>query len=113
VSKNIPYTEYLFEVKARVCSMCSQSNEDGACSISGTQKCTVERHLPRIVEVSHTVEGDNADDYIGAFRLYVCKDCRADGEHDCTDRDNDACGLDKYFPLVLEAIEAVERRHPF
>jgi hypothetical protein len=113
VRKNIPYTEYLFEVKARVCSLCSQSNEDGSCSLSGTQKCTVERHLPRIVEVANTVQGNDAAEYIGAFRMHVCKDCRENGEHSCTDRDSDACGLDTYFPLVLEAIEAVERRHPF
>jgi len=108
---SIPYEEFLSEVKLRVCSLCSKTGADGQCTITGTKSCTGERHLPKIIQVANMINSNNVDDYVSAFREHVCRDCRKDGDTHCTVRESDACGLDKYFPIVVEAIEAVQRRY--
>jgi hypothetical protein len=64
-----------------------------------------------MIKVARDIKGTDVQDYIDAFRLHICRDCRSGGDTDCNLRDDGLCDLDQYFPLVLEAIEKVERRH--
>ena len=101
---------YLDAVKSSVCALCEQSDDEG-CSISGHSLCMIEKHLPRIVQVSAMVQSDKVEDYVAAFRQHICTNCRQDGNAFCFVRESEACGLDQYFPLVVEAIEAVNKRY--
>ncbi|MBI5645690.1 MAG: hypothetical protein HY962_02060 [Ignavibacteriae bacterium] len=74
----------------------------------------MERFLPQIVDVATSVSSDKIDDYVSALRDTVCRVCRPDGEQLCSVRDSHVCGLDRYFVLILEAIEQVilqKRQH--
>ena len=62
----------------------------------------------QIVETIHSVKSDKMEPYIEALRRNVCVYCKhqsPDGK--CTFRVNLDCGLDRYFPLIIEAIEEV------
>lgn len=107
----IPYTEYLAEVKSRICKLCADASDEGLCAISGSGACMVERHLPKIIQVAYIVESTELRDYVASFREHVCVECQKDGAVHCSSRDEGLCGMDKYFPLVVEAVDAVNRRH--
>ncbi|MBM2841002.1 MAG: hypothetical protein HW412_1530 [Bacteroidetes bacterium] len=49
--------------------------------------------------------------YIEALRKNVCADClHQSPDGTCSFRSNVDCGLDRYFPLIVEAIEELHER---
>lgn len=107
------YDRIVESIHARVCALCMHADAVGSCSIGQRSTCAVERFLPQIVEVATTVNSDRIDDYVSALREIVCRVCRPDGQEHCGVRDATVCGLDRYFVLIIEAIEDVilkERR---
>lgn len=107
------YDRIVDSIHARVCALCMHADAVGSCSIGQRSNCAVERFLPQIVEVATTVNSDRIDDYVSALREIVCRVCRPDGQEHCGVRDATVCGLDRYFVLIIEAIEDVilkERR---
>lgn len=105
---------YLDAIRRHVCAVCQTPGAHSFCGVSDAGTCAVERFLPQIVEVATSVSSDKIDDYVSALRDTVCRVCRPDGEQLCSVRDSHICGLDRYFVLILEAIEQVilqKRQH--
>ncbi len=95
-------------VQHKVCARCVDGDGHGRCRLNGEDACGLKLHFPRIVETVLAVQSNTIEQYIEALRQNVCVDCKhqsADGI--CTSRSNLDCGLDRYFPLVIEAIESV------
>lgn len=100
--------EYWQAVSAKVCVKCIDSDGQGNCRLTGIDECGLKFHFPRIIETVLSVKSDRMEPYIEALRRNVCAYCAhqsPDGK--CMFRANVDCGLDRYFPLVVEAIEAV------
>ena len=100
--------EYWDAVRLRVCTKCIDGDGYGNCRLTGEESCGLKAHFPRIVETIHSVKSDNMEPYIEALRRNVCAYCKnqsPDGK--CMFRANVDCGLDRYFPLIVEAIEEV------
>lgn len=98
--------KYWQAVQSRVCVKCIDSDGYGNCRLSGAEECGLKVHFPEIVETVLSVQGDGIEGYVEALRQNVCAHCKnqsADGK--CMFRTNLDCGLDRYFPLVIEAIE--------
>ena len=100
--------KYWEVVQRRVCAKCIDGDGQGNCRLHGEDECALKLHFPRIVEAVLSVRSDKVDPYIAALRSSVCGACKhqsADGT--CMIRAHVDCGLDRYFPLVIEAIEEV------
>jgi hypothetical protein len=105
--------QFMHAVQERVCANCIDSDGYGTCRLSASQQCAVTLYLPKIVETVLSVQSERMDPYVQELRRVVCGQCThqsADGK--CSLRTELECGLDRYFPLVVEAIEEVknERR---
>ncbi len=101
------HNTYLDAIREYVCSVCRTPGSHDWCGATDAEPCAVERFLPRIVEVATQVNSENMDDYVSALRDTICRVCRPGGEAHCSTRDAQLCGLDRYFVLILEAIEEV------
>lgn len=103
--------QYWEAVREKVCANCIDSDGFGNCRLSGIQECGIKMHFPRIVDAVLSVKSERIDTYVEVLRRIVCTECRnqsADGR--CSLRDHIDCGLDRYFPLVVEAIEEVQAK---
>jgi hypothetical protein len=98
--------KYWQAVQLRVCAHCIDSDGHGNCRLTSEDACGLKFHFPKILETVFAVQGNTIEPYIEALRQNVCAECKhqsADGT--CTFRSNHDCGLDRYFPLVIEVIE--------
>jgi hypothetical protein len=102
---------YWEAVQERVCKHCIDSDRKGNCRLSANEECGVKVHFPAIVETVLAVQNDRLDPYVKSLRDNVCASCRhqsADGT--CVIRNHVDCALDRYYPMIVEAIEAVSKR---
>lgn len=108
------YNKYREAIHEKVCKRCIELAEDGVCGLTGHDQCGVELHLPDIVKVVQSVKSLQLKDYVEELRKVVCGKCKnknMDGT--CQLRSDADCGLDRYFELVVEAIEEVDGKHGF
>lgn len=98
---------YLKAIQARVCRNCVDLLSDGTCGLH-ERVCPVERNLREIVQIVHHVSSESIQPYIDELRRVVCNNCEnEDLEGHCPLRDSAGCALDRYFIMVIEAIEDV------
>lgn len=91
-----------------VCSHCIDFGEDGICHSLDPEGCAVFRFLPEMVAIAGRLNEAKIEPYIEAVRKEICMKCRGGNrEGKCPLRDTLDCGLDRYLPLILEAIEEV------
>jgi hypothetical protein len=98
--------DYWDSISERVFARCvDEKNGAGNLRLVDEAQCTVKRFLPEIINIVKTVQSDRLDPYIDALHQNVCVKCesvRPDGS--CGKRERVDCCLDRYFPLVVEAI---------
>jgi hypothetical protein len=98
--------EYWDSISARVFARCVDE-KDGAGNVRLTDEaqCIIKRFLPEIVNIVQTVQSEQLDPYIDALHRDVCAKCEfAKPDGSCEQRERADCCLDRYFPLVVEAI---------
>jgi hypothetical protein len=103
-----PLERYWEAVRRKVCERCIDGDGTGNCRLTPGEECALQNHFAEVVHAVLSVKSNQVQPYVDALRLDVCGRCRqqaADGT--CTLRTQLDCGLDRYFPLVIEAIEAV------
>jgi hypothetical protein len=107
------YERYRRAIRKRVCEHCIDLAEDGRCTLTGDSQCGVELYLEKIVDVIHSVHSPNLQDYVDALRKQVCAFCKNQNpDGTCRLRSEVDCGLDRYFALVVEAIEEADSKPP-
>ena len=101
---------YLRTIRSRVCQQCPDFLPDGMCGLAG-RVCPIERNLHEIVLLVHYVHDDSIQAYLDELRRMVCASCPSeDANGRCELRQQRACPLDRYFVLVVEAIEEVHEQ---
>jgi len=98
--------EYLDAIRQDVCSRCVERPPEGPpCGPLG-KPCGVELHLPELVEAVHQVHSDLIAAYLETNRDKICPTCPYH-HHSvfCP------CPMDSLAVLVVQAIEAVDKRH--
>lgn len=96
-------------IMQHVCAYCIDRGADGVCHTQDPQGCAIFRYLPELVAIAGRIRDNNIKPYIDAVRRDICMQCRSEKkEGACVLRDTLECGLDRYLPLVLEAIEEVQ-----
>jgi hypothetical protein len=105
------YSEYLRAIHEKICNVCIEQKADGSCGLSEGSVCPIEAYLPRILKAVHRVESNRMEDYVDALRMDVCAQCtnqEADGQ--CPFRKSADCTLNRYFSLIVDAIDKVDEK---
>ena len=100
---------YWDSIRKTVCRKCIDGDGKGGCRLPIDESCGLETFFPEIVQTVSSVHSDSFQDYVGALRANICRNCEhqfADG--DCRKRDTLECALDRYLPVVIEVIETVK-----
>ncbi len=98
---------YLQAIQTRVCRNCTDLLADGTCGLHD-RVCPVERNLREIVQIVHHISSESIQPYLDELRRVVCTNCENEDEAGhCSLRDDAGCALDRYFVMVIEAIEDV------
>lgn len=93
-------------LRQKICGVCIDRNVDGTCSLNERNECALFAKFPRIAAAISRVQSDQLDDYVAAIREDICANCVE--QHDdgtCKPRDEGRCVLDRYLPLIVDAIE--------
>ena len=95
-------------MRLRVCPLCLDGSENGACHLDPDRHCPLDTHLQHIVDAILSVRSRRIGDYLEAVEREVCSRCETPGaEGGCRLRDRGECSLCLYLPLVIEAVEDV------
>ena len=101
---------YKDAIRKKVCVHCIDFGADGQCKLSSDRQCGVEIYLDKIIGTIRSVKSNLLQDYIEALRKNVCSECKNQNPNGtCRLRSEAECGLDRYFEMVVEAIEEVEK----
>jgi hypothetical protein len=96
--------DYLDEIRREVCSRCVERPPDGPpCGPLG-KACGIEMHLPQLVDAVHEVHSDLIAPYLDNNRCKICAGCAFLHSSICP------CPMDYLAVLVVQAVEAVDRR---
>ena len=96
---------YIDAIRSHVCAVCQTPGAHSFCGVSDAEICAIERFMPQIVEIATRQKGKSLDEHMTALREQICSVCRDNGDLHCTVRDAQLCSLDRYFVLIIEAIE--------
>ena len=106
------YRPYRDAIRRRVCTICLDGKDDGSCGLAVPPACAIEEHLPRLVDAILDVRDRRDDAYASAVEARVCGHCsHRDNLGFCGLRRDGRCTVSVYLPLIVEAVEEVERRH--
>ncbi len=99
---------YWSAVRTTVCTHCIDSDGNANCRLDTGMECALRVHFPTVVDVVLSTSSDSLLPYMRALRERVCPICESHGtDGACRAREEIACGLDRHFPLVVNAIEGV------
>ena len=100
--------KYWDAVRYRVCTKCVDSDGHGHCRLRSGVGCSLKLHFPNIVEMILSVQSERFDAYVQALRNDICASCTHQSPGGtCALRRHLDCGLDRYFPLIVEVVEGV------
>ena len=103
--------EYWNAVQRRVCLKCIDGDGHGDCRLGTADECALKAYFPKIVETVLAVRSSDIEPYVHRLRRNVCTECRHQSVNgNCLLRNEVDCALDRYFPMVAEAIEDVHSR---
>lgn len=102
------FNAYEKAIQQYVCSHCIDFGEDGICHSPAPQGCAVYRFLPQLIDIASKIHEAKVEKYLPFVREEVCTYCRNRhlGEN-CPLRESLNCALDRYLPLILDALEHV------
>lgn len=105
------YRAYEDKVRAEVCSRCVDVGEDSKCHSKDPEGCGIFRFLPELVDIAWNLREGKTEDYQRAVREAVCFHCaNQDVRGNCAVRLCLDCALDRYLPLVMEALDLIRER---
>ncbi len=95
----------------RVCAVCTERTADGQCGLEKGSSCALFTYFHRVVQAVESVDSPGMPAYVDAVRREVCAICpEQDRTGFCETRQQARCALEAYLPLVVEAIEAADRK---
>ena len=99
---------YREEVLGRVCPGCIDANSQGDCLLAGAAGCAVKRFFPQVVAAVRSVYSVAMEPYEAALREKVCSGCVQLQGGKCLTRDHVDCALDRYLPMIVQAVEELD-----
>jgi hypothetical protein len=102
----VDLTDYLEEIRKRVCSRCIERPPGGPPCAPLGKECGVELHLPELIQAIREVRSGLIAPYLDNNRRTICERCANRHSSDCP------CAMDYLAVLLVEAVEAVDERYP-
>jgi hypothetical protein len=97
--------EYMAEIRKHVCSRCVERPPGGPPCAPLGKECGIEMHLPQLVEtIRSTPRSELIAPYLDRNRASICEHCPRLHSDICP------CPMDYLAVLLVEAVEAVDRR---
>jgi hypothetical protein len=97
---------YREALRRRVCAVCLDSRDDGSCGLDHGRTCALDRHGPRLIDAMLKVRSTRMDEYYAALDAEICSRCHEqDAQGVCRLRNEGACALAVYLPMIVDAIE--------
>ncbi len=101
---------YRDAIAERVHAVCLDRNLDPQSTTNTEAACRIEQFLPQLVELAKTAGPDDPGAFQAAFENTICAQCgNLDDWGMCRAREQAACCLYRYLPLIYEAIHSA---HP-
>lgn len=102
--------KYINAIRDHVCAVCVDSIDEGNCTLNEKELCAVQYFLPQILEVVHSKDTDDVEEYYQLLKEKVCTDCKTRDENgNCYLREDANCSLDRYFSLIVDTIQKVDK----
>ena len=106
--------QYWELIRETVCRKCIDGDGQAGCRLSRDRECAVKHYLPQIIDVVNSTYSTAIGPYEDQLRSKVCGVCVHQSKHgECSIRDDVECALDRYFPLIVQAIEGGQLRERF
>jgi hypothetical protein len=103
---SVDYEAHRAAVRRRVCAVCLDTDADGACRRTLRGECALRDRLPLVVDTVRAVRCDRMDEYVAAVERAICSGCASqDGVGRCLRREEGACTLHAFLPLVVDVVE--------
>jgi hypothetical protein len=96
--------EYLDEIRREVCSRCVERPPGGPPCTPLGKNCGIESHLAELIDAVHEMRSDSIVPYLLNNRHKICEHCALIQSSVCP------CPMDYLAVLLVQAIEAVDRR---
>jgi hypothetical protein len=101
------YWEYM---RAKVCRKCIDGDGKGNCRLSVNESCSLKTFFPEIISVVTRSQAETYEECVQSLRETICIQCQHQrDDRTCEKRAMLECALDRYYPLVIEIIETVQR----
>ena len=97
--------KYLEAIKDKICPHCIDADNVGNCRISSARDCTIDTNYNRIVRSILATKSNRYEDYVAGLHENVCENCTYGTPDVCDDRNQIDCPLDRYYPMIVDAIE--------
>jgi len=94
--------QYLEIIKAKL----SPQHDDRRLSHEAALEL-IEANYHRIAEAIVNTNSDRYEDYVASLRENVCENCSLGQTNDCDERNSKDCPLDRYYPMIVDAIEEI------
>jgi hypothetical protein len=101
----IEQKEYMEEIRKHVCTRCIERPPDGPPCAPLAKQCGIEMHLPELIDAIHDVRSDLIWPYLKHNRERICEKCILHNHPDLC-----PCPMDYLAVLLVEAVEAVDKR---
>jgi hypothetical protein len=103
--------QYWNAVEEQICLKCADGDGAGNCLMPAGSGCELLEYFPLIVGVVNDVYSAKIEDYIWRLRREVCAQCASvQPDSRCHRRDDVDCTLNRFYPLVIGAIESILRQ---
>jgi hypothetical protein len=104
------YAAHRNALRRRVCAVCLDGAEDGGCGLGQGPRCPVEEHLATLVDLVIELRSRHVTRFAAEVESRICSRCpRREASGRCGSRDDGRCALSVFLPLIVEAIDEVER----
>jgi len=102
--------KYISAIRDHVCAVCVDSTDEGNCTLNEKELCAVQYFLPQILEVVHSKDTDDMEEYYQLLKEKVCTECKTRDENGhCYLREDANCSLDRYFTIIVQTIQKVDK----
>ena len=94
-------------------SICMDRNLDPDSTVTTESNCRIDQFLPELVELAKVAGAGRPDTFNALFEETICKRCgQLDALGTCPVREQAACCLYRYLPIIYDAISHVEHGRP-
>ena len=108
-----PLQVYRDAITKHVHSICLDRNLNPNTAVNTEAACRIERFLPQLVDMAKTIGPGDLGAFQGAFEEAICPQCgNLEALGTCRVREQAACCLYRYLPLIYEAIHSTQPPQP-